>query len=364
MATCFQAIDVLGAFSLFPCVIWAIATPCMPVFLCTWCHDARAVRLGFTVTPFTFHTYFPGFYCIVRHLVELASIAKQEPDLCSSRCVDTVDALFRYNTLLKLYSSETLEPERLVLQSFYAHQRTRHEPSVQAELDELKSLADSLRTPHAARVAELFSRHAECAALRKKLNDWGMRPRYILRYLQPGRLLRIIDGTTDYGWAVLLGFRHELNRPIRADAETLEAQTAHDYIVDVLLPCAKDSHGSTTASTTASTHTGTAQASAVRAVPASAADAAARVVGVRLSAVRAVSAVRLWLPSDLRSASSLKRALAALREARAHSYVTRVTSCTSSYFALLNERSRILMMGVCIKLSSQRLHRRALDSRD
>ena len=106
-----------------------------------------------------------------------------------------------------------------------------------------------------------------------------------------------------FGWGVIIGFRHDCNRFITS--QLAASSNRDDFVIDVLLPCAA----------------GTAAAAkeapeAVRPLPTAMSDptAEAHIVPVRLSLLTRLSAARLWLPSDLRSASSKRRCLEGLRQ--------------------------------------------------
>ena len=111
------------------------------------------------------------------------------------------------------------------------------------------------------------------------------------------------------GWGVLLGVRRADGAPLGAAAAAGAGSDAADdedgpdaYLVDVLLPCA--------AGAVETARAGGTPATAALADPA----AEAHVLPVRLSAVRKLSAVRLWLPRDLRPLRNRCLVLEAMRQ--------------------------------------------------
>ena len=346
----------------------------------------------------------------------------------------------RYNTLLRLYGMESLHPEALIAQSFYAFQRAQGIPAVDAKRRALLRRARWMRRQAVAAGANPMRRQGVAAAgmsardggkgeaakgqgeeeeeeqqeeeeeeeeeqaeeeeeeegtqlqqrrlqqlrqiltlraSREKLVDRAMamalKPRYALRFLQPGRVVRVGgegggevggggggDGGGEArgearGWGVVLGFRHDFHRAITD--ELAAACTGEDFVLDVLLPsaAAPNAGGAGAVAGGGGGGAGAAAAAAAAAGAAGAAGAAAagfaaagsgasplhpgfatprltgrigcltdeshahpQIVTVRLSAVTRLSAARLWLPSDLRTERSQRRAMAALRELMAH----------------------------------------------
>ena len=113
------------------------------------------------------------------------------------------------------------------------------------------------------------------------------------------------------GWGVLLGVRRADGAPLGAaaaaagagsDAAADDEDGADAYLVDVLLPCA--------AGAAETARAGGTPATAALADPA----AEAHVLPARLSAVRKLSAVRLWLPRDLRPLRNRRLVLEAMRQ--------------------------------------------------
>ena len=206
----------------------------------------------------------------------------------------------RFNTLLRLYGMESLQPEALVKQSFYAFQRAGE---VSGQNERRASLLDevaAMRQEDETRLQQLLTLRASRQSLMAQAAKLAFHPRYSLRFLQPGRLARVHDGAIDRGWGVVLGFRHDFNRLITP--ELVEHSGADDYVVDILLACVPDA----------------AALALIGAVPPPASlsdDAAeAHVLPVRLSALTQLSAARLWLPIDLRTERARRLVLDGMRE--------------------------------------------------
>ena len=215
----------------------------------------------------------------------------------------------RYHTLLQLYAMEGCKPESVVVKSFHAFQRRLSIPSIRLGRAELELALERARAAEAeaaqllspAQLTRILELREESKQLRRQAAARCLAPRHLMRFLQPGRLVWVVEGGGASGegmglvrgWAVLLGWRHQFHRPI----DPLE--DADRYVCDVLLPCAP----------------GAAAGESPTPAALEAADAEASVLSVRLPCVRALSVVRLHLPSDLRDARNSYELLEALREA-------------------------------------------------
>ena len=224
----------------------------------------------------------------------------------------------RYNTLLRLYSMESLQPDVLVRKSFYAYQRAQEVPELREERRRLLADAAALAQPDDAKLAQLRAVRHKRAGVERRAMERALQPKHALRFLQPGRLVHVVetaggapggdggapggDGSAelDRGWGVVLGFRHVANRFL--SDELVASCGRSDFVVDVLLPCAK----------------GAAAAAAAGEVPRPSAlgapTAEAHVLPVGFDLVRRLSAARLWLPAELTTARSRKVVLEGLRQ--------------------------------------------------
>ena len=158
----------------------------------------------------------------------------------------------RYNTLLRLYAMESLHPEALVRQSFYAFLRAQLVPELQRRRGALLAKASALRQPDDAALHRLLKVLEMQRSLMDQANAIALHPRYAIRFLQPGRVVHVSmqdepggssstvhpaksGGTADRGRGVVLGFRHACNRFISEDL--VQRAIRDDFIVDILLPC-------------------------------------------------------------------------------------------------------------------------------
>tara|TARA_B110001452_G_scaffold229680_1_gene205658 strand:- start:297 stop:2612 length:2316 start_codon:yes stop_codon:yes gene_type:complete len=262
----------------------------------------------------------------------------------------------RYNTLLKLYTMESLQPEALISHSLHAFQSREPDSAIAEQQAALMAEAVSLQREDEGSLERMLELRQSAAALRARAAASALQPRNVARWLQPGRLVLLEAGGGDtatgeqrLGWGVVVVLRTDdvgrgggpdAVRPgdwtcgncganvyaskvacfkcgapkpppqeLAAQAAVKEAAAAaaaaegEHLVVDVLVPLAA---GSSFAS---------ASGGAFAIAPLSDVAAEGHVVPVRLACLRQLSAVRLWLPKDLRPLRNRRLVLEALREA-------------------------------------------------
>lgn len=127
-------------------------------------------------------------------------------------------------------------------------------------------------------------------------------PNYSLRFMQPGRLVKVIYQEHDFGWGVVVNYSQR--RPGKGQSEDLSPQQS--YIVDVLL-CVSE---------TASVG-GAAHGMAAGIVPPGTDEKGKmEVVPVLLSCIDSIGHLRLFLPKDLKSAEQRNTVRKSLEEVK------------------------------------------------
>lgn len=215
----------------------------------------------------------------------------------------------RYNTLVKLYALESYDPEQLVRKSFYTFQRQQRIPELARRQSALQVQTQRLSQPNEPQLRELLQVRSAIATQSRALGRFVHEPRFVLRFLQPGRVLLMVER----GWGVLLGWRHEqpatngtdqraawvtCGEPLRATAD----MTADDVVLDVLMPCKPGAD--------ALAREGLAPEPSLLQED----GAEPCVLAMRLSCMHQLSAVRLWVPDDITSKKTLQAVLCALRQ--------------------------------------------------
>ncbi|BHF76511.1 Exosome RNA helicase MTR4 [Sparganum proliferum] len=187
-----------------------------------------------------------------------------------------------YNMLLNLLRVEEINPEYLMERSFCQFQNYASLPELDKELNELQQAYNSTKLEDEESI-ESYQQIRMC--LHDVLeHQWKYvrRPEYIVPFLQPGRLIKVETEREDYGWGVVINLKKRHRTDRSSAPETF-------YLIDCLLA---DPPKRTEAETMAEDQ---------QQQPA---EAKADILPVRLDCVRGISAVRLVVPNDLRSADT------------------------------------------------------------
>ena len=238
---------------------------------------------------------------------------------------DSLDSSYRvtYNMLLNLLRVEGADPDSLVWSSFLQYQQEADAPQILERAAAAQAGADSLSFDDAADVAKT-RKHvdvaAALAATRKRALVLARKPEHCLQWLQPGRVAEIVapagwlpttsasaePRAADFGLGVVV--RHRPSRDgeafaaeadgvacgaLAATQDCLETRPSH--VVEVLVRCAAD---------------------APLEAPAPRGDGAdeGRVLVVPLVALTSLSAIRVYMPPDLRKPQERARLRASVVE--------------------------------------------------
>jgi len=131
-------------------------------------------------------------------------------------------------------------------------------------------------------------------SLATEIKHYTLKPAYLLPFLQPGRVVKVKNGSLEFGWGVVLNFHKKMDQ----SAATDESGTL--YVVEVLLNLSKDSVKSRSASDIQPCPQGE--------------KGEMQVVPILTRLVEGVSAIRLYIPNDLRSSDSRFMVLKSLQE--------------------------------------------------
>ncbi|EEF31007.1 helicase, putative [Ricinus communis] len=185
--------------------------------------------------------------------------------------------------------------EHVIKNSFHQFQYEKALPDIGKKVSKLEEEAAVLDASGEAEVAEYHNLKLEMAQLEKKMMAEITRPERILYYLCTGRLIRVREGGTDWGWGVVVNV---VKKPA-AGLGTLPSRGG-GYIVDTLLHCSP-----------ASSESG----SRPRPCPPRPGEKGEmHVVPVQLPLISALSKVRISVPSDLRPLEARQSILLAVQE--------------------------------------------------
>ena len=140
-----------------------------------------------------------------------------------------------YNMVLNLLRVEEINPEYMLERSFYQFQNYAAIPELIDQLKKLEAKYNSFDIKNEEQIASYYKIKQQLKNLNKELLSFIQKPMYILPFLQPGRLIRVVNGEDDFGYCVVVNFQKKANQsmvPIEADPM---------YVVEVLAYITKDS---------------------------------------------------------------------------------------------------------------------------
>uniref|UniRef100_A0A914RXH1 rRNA-processing arch domain-containing protein n=1 Tax=Parascaris equorum TaxID=6256 RepID=A0A914RXH1_PAREQ len=149
---------------------------------------------------------------------------------------DPLNSQFRltYNMVLNLLRVEGINPEFMLENSFYQFQNydalpRLYESTVKKE-EELKQFVVNRELE----IAGYYQLQKQIAAIKESIRQTVMKPSFVVPFLQAGRLVHVVAGTKDFGWAPILNF-HKKPDPMNPMGGSLL------YILDVAMLLSSES---------------------------------------------------------------------------------------------------------------------------
>jgi len=178
-----------------------------------------------------------------RGIVILMIDEKMEPSVAKNMVKGSADPLYSsfhigYNMLLNLLRVEDIDPEFMLRRSFHQFQHERGIPKAELRLGELTKERDEIILDNEESLAEYHSLKEQIKKLNSFIQEIITQPIHCLPYLQPGRLVKVTDGSFEYGWGVVVNFQKKQGKGINQTNDNLTSQ----YIIDVLLNCDPNSN--------------------------------------------------------------------------------------------------------------------------
>ncbi|KAL8138725.1 hypothetical protein V2J09_004726, partial [Rumex salicifolius] len=187
--------------------------------------------------------------------------------------------------------------EHVIRNSFHQFQYEKALPDMGRKIEKLEEEAAMLDASGEVEVADYHKLRLDLAMLEKKMMSEITRPERVLYYLLPGRLVKVREGSTDWGWGVVVNV---VKKPNTSSLPAAVAARGGGYIVDTLLHCSPGSSDN---------------GSKPRPCPPRPGEKGEmHVVPVHLTLISALSKLRISIPSDLRPVEARKSILLALQE--------------------------------------------------
>ncbi|RKP13641.1 rRNA-processing arch domain-containing protein [Piptocephalis cylindrospora] len=227
-----------------------------------------------------------------------------------------------YNMILNLLRVEGISPEYILERCFKQFQNSSALPELQGNLKALEEEKDALIIPREKEIREYWDLRAQLDTLGGDVRRIVHSPRYVLPFLQPGRMVKVeVDGgedgnDRDFGWGSVVNLQ-KVREPVNKGKwgakgkpnKSVEAEP--EYIVDVALWCL-DQEGNEKDSKSKSP---------LPCLPGQ--QGQVKVVPLPITALNGVSTLRIYLPKDLSNVQGKGQVRRSLEEVKKR-YQTKV----------------------------------------
>ncbi|KAJ0673854.1 putative RNA helicase [Helianthus annuus] len=187
--------------------------------------------------------------------------------------------------------------EHVIRNSFHQFQYEKTLPDIGKKVAELEEEATKLDASGEVDVAEYHKLKLEISELEKKMMAEITKPERALYFLLPGRLVKVREGGTDWGWGVVVNV---VKKPAPSLGSLTPTSRGSSYIVDTLLHCSIGSSESGSRPRPCPPRSG--QKGEMHVVP------------VQLPLISGLSKLRISVPSDLRPMEARQNILLAVQE--------------------------------------------------
>ncbi|XP_074105985.1 exosome RNA helicase Mtr4 [Cotesia typhae] len=206
---------------------------------------------------------------------------------------DPINSAFHltYNMVLNLLRVEEINPEYMLERSFYQFQNQASIPILFNKVKELQQSYDDLVVDKFNQIAPYHDIRQQLDRLKVDYRSYITRIEYLLKFLQPGRMIKIKNGNNIFDWGVVINFRKKNSKNPKESAV---------IIIDMLLHISKDS------TECAPMPCGESE------------DGEFEIVPVMHTLISEISTLRLPIPQDLRPPDNRKSVLKSIKEVKKH----------------------------------------------
>ncbi|VDI66413.1 ATP-dependent RNA helicase DOB1 [Mytilus galloprovincialis] len=199
-----------------------------------------------------------------------------------------------YNMVLNLLRVEEINPEYMLERSFYQFQNYAAIPDLFDKLRKLEVKYGAIEVPNEDQVSAYYKIRQQLDNLGNDLLTFIQKPNYLLPFLQPGRLVKIKNGEDDFGWTVVVNIQKKANQTKNTP------DTGPVYVAEVLAHLTKECARSRNSAN-------------IKPCPAGE-KGEMQVIPVLSHLIQQISAVRLYIPQDLRPLDNRQSVLKSIQE--------------------------------------------------
>jgi ATP-dependent RNA helicase DOB1 len=147
-----------------------------------------------------------------RGIVIMMLDAKMEPPVAKGILYGDPDKLYSsyhisYNMLLNLMRVQGANPEFLVRSSFHQYQQESEAPALERQASELEQEIRDIVVPDEEQVAEYYKLSVQLENLSAETKRFMQKPDVMVGFLTLGRLVRVTDGSNDFGWGTVINYK-------------------------------------------------------------------------------------------------------------------------------------------------------------
>lgn len=197
-----------------------------------------------------------------------------------------------YNMVLNLLRVDDVNPEYMLQHSFYQFQHYSRVPQLQEQIEKLTNDISSITINNEEQVEDYFKVKKQIDLLTEKFLVFIRKPKYILPFLQSGRLIHVVSNEgVKLGWAATVQYKKLKGN--KKDSDASDSDSA--YTIDVLMPLDASSNAKALIP------------------PSDTGKTEARLVTISLHNISQVSSVRIYLPQDLKNHDEKQSVLKSIR---------------------------------------------------
>ncbi len=197
-----------------------------------------------------------------------------------------------YNMVLNLLRVEGINPEFMLQRSFYQFQNYANIPTLCDRLKATEENYNSIVFDKEQDIAHYYNLRQQVESLRHQLSSIISLPKHIINFMNPGRLINVVNKGVNFGWGVVLNFRKRINNKLSESDPVftidcllyVTSESAKSGYLAEIRPCSDENEG------------------------------VMHVVPIQTSVIRAVSSVCIYLPQSLQTLDSKQSVWKTLKE--------------------------------------------------
>jgi len=197
-----------------------------------------------------------------------------------------------YNMVLNLLRVEGINPEFMLQRSFFQFQNYANIPTLCEKLKKCEQDYNAIVFEKEHEISNYFNLRQQIESLRHQLSSIISLPKHIMNFMNPGRLINVINKNDNFGWGAVINFRRRPNSKFN-DSEPIftidcllyvTKESAKSGYLSEIKPCSDDQEG------------------------------VMHIVPIQTSVIRAISSVCIYLPQNLQSLDSRQSVWKTIKE--------------------------------------------------